>query len=46
MQTSRLKNRKQKKLDQTMKPRLKSKLLPINTEFYHTNDSNDNSELG
>lgn len=46
MQTLRLKNRKQKKLDQTIKPRLKSKLLLNNTKFYYTSNNNNNSELG
>lgn len=46
MQTLRLENRKQRKLDQTIELRLKSKLSPNNMEFYHISDSNNDSELG
>lgn len=37
---------KTKKLDQTIKPRLKSKSPLNNTEFYYINNSDNDSELG
>ena len=46
MQTLRLENGKQKKLDQTIEPRLKSKPSPNITEFRHISDSNNDSKLG